>query len=586
MEKIEYILKCIKRGWVVFPLVANTKVPRKGWHWHLREDKYQFSTEEQVLGHWLDHPKDNYGIITGISGLKVVDVDCGSKPDGRGVMVKKIVDAKYIQEIDQYPTLTVRSYSGGFHYYYKTDGTIDDFPIMKDNGDRANIDIKGKGYVVGFGSVVQGKEYELLGGEIASMPILSFIPDKTPIIIKKKPNSDSFELDKVLKALEYISSDDYEVWYRVGMAIKDAGGDMSIWDEWSKLSGKYKEGECAKKWESFKGEGVSLGTIYHLAQKQGLKLESPKIRLKRGVLQQEVLTTINNSSLPINLMDQGDDLSWLGDGSKKYAYYETGIAWIDKGMHGLQKRTILTAPSNTGKTLLALQIAKSVSKSGRPVLYIDMEQPIKDLWIRVMTMGTPVTKEDFIINGQNIINSEEYENVFKYHKEDAKNIDWTDLESVNSLDELDNYISNWAKTKDQEPLIIIDQVSGLKQYTGKDTMYEQTQVIADWLRYGLRDKPWTVLMLSPQNKAQNNKQTEMSISGSGELAYAVDCVMVLSKIEEDGSPWDRKRVQLNIAKTRAGSLEQYDYYLRKNNKDEFEKIISSIEQPGIRRVKQ
>jgi KaiC/GvpD/RAD55 family RecA-like ATPase len=516
-----------------------------------------------------------------LSGIKVVDVDCGTKPDKNGVMVTKIVDGKYIQEIAEYPTLTVKSYSGGFHYYYKTDG------IVKDrNGIVKNIDIKGEHYVVGPGSVVQGSEYQYLGGEIAPMPRFSFIPNETPIIIKKKETSSNFELDKVLKALEYIPSDDYEVWYRVGMAIKDAGGDVSIWDEWSKSSEKYKEGDCAKKWESFKGEGVSLGTIYHLAQKRGLKLESPKIKLKKGAPQQEVPTTINDSLFPINLMDQGDDLSWLGDGSKKYAYYETGISWIDEGMHGLQKRTILTAPSNTGKTLLALQIAKSVSKSGRPVLYIDMEQPIKDLWIRVMTMGTTVTKEDFIINGQNIIKSEQYASVFKYHKEDAKNIDWTDLESVSSLDELDEYIGNWAKTKDQEPLIIIDQVSGLKQYTGKDTMYEQTQAIADWLRYGLRDKPWTVLMLSPQNKAQNNKHTEMSISGSGELAYAVDCVMVLSKIEGDGSQWDRKRVQLNIAKTRAGSLDQYDYYLRKNNKDEFEKIISSIEQPGIRRVKQ
>lgn len=576
MEKIDYILKCVQRGWIVTPLLPNKKIPRGTW----KDLSCQFSTEEQVLGHWLDHPNDNYGIITGLSGLKVVDVDSGTKIKDGKTEVRR-VEGKYIQEILEYPTLTVRTQSGGFHYYYDTDGD------KKDRlGIVENIDIKADGYVVGPGSAVDGKEYKYQGGKIAPMPKFSFIPNEIPIVVKKTQSAPSFELDKVIKALAYIAPDEYDVWVKVGMAIKEAGGDISVWEDWSMLSEKYKAGDCGKKWDSFKGTGVGIGSVFHMAKQKGFKIESPKIKLRKGLPQQEVPTTINNSSLPINLMEQGNDLTWLGDGSKKYAYYETGINWIDEGMHGLQKRTILTAPSNTGKTLLALQIAKSVSKSGRPVLYIDMEQPIKDLWIRVMTMGTSVTKEDFIINGQNIINSEEYANVFKYNKEDAKNIDWTDLESVNSLDELDDYISNWAKTKDQEPLIIIDQVSGLKQCTGKDTMYEQTQVIADWLRYGLRDKPWTVLMLSPQNKAQNNKHTEMSISGSGELAYAVDCVMVLSKIEEDGSPWDRKRVQLNIAKTRAGSLEQYDYYLRKNNKDEFERIISSIEQPGIRQVKQ
>jgi len=576
MEKINFIKKCIESGWVVTPLLPNKKIPRGAW----KDLTWQFSTEEQVLGHWLDYPNDNYGIITGLSGLKVVDVDSGTKIKDGKTEIRR-VEGKYIQEILEYPTLTVRTQSGGFHYYYKTDGD------KKDKlGIVENIDIKADGYVVGPGSEVDGKEYKYEGGKTAPMPNFSFIPNEIPVVVKKTQSTSSFELDKVVKALAYIAPEEYDVWLKVGMAIKEAGGDISVWEDWSMSSEKYKVGDCGKKWNSFKGTGVGIGSVFHMAKQKGFKIELPKIKLRKGLPQQEIVNTTNNSLLPIKLMDQGGDLSWLGNGNRKYAYYETGITWIDEGMHGLQKRTILTAPSNTGKTLLALQIAKSVSKSGRPVLYIDMEQPIKDLWIRVMTMGTPVTKEDFIINGQNIINSEEYASVFKYHKEDAKNIDWTDLESVNSLDELDEYIDNWAKTKDQEPLIIIDQVSGLKQYTGKDTMYEQTQAIADWLRYGLRDKPWTVLMLSPQNKAQNNKHTEMSISGSGELAYAVDCVMVLSKIEEDGSPWDRKRVQLNIAKTRAGSLEQYDYYLRKNNKDEFEKIISSIEQPGIRRVKQ
>lgn len=566
--EIDCILDCIKKGWVITPLKPNSKIPRYQW----KNKDYQYTTEEQVLGHWLDYPNDNYGIITSLSGLKVVDVDS----------VKNKVEAKYIQEILEYPTYTVKTQSGGFHYYYQTDEN------KKDQlGAVIGIDIKADGYILGAGSQIDGREYIVVEDlDIKPIPSFSFI--KKPVIAEVLPSKplapviiNETDVDKIIKSLAYISADDYSTWIKVGMGIKEAGLSIAIWEDWSRGSSKYEAGQCAKKWDGFQSSGVGIGSIMYLAQQNGFQLKdnTPKLKVGNMLKRQkptEKVETVTDTTLPLKLVEQGDDLTWLGDGSRKYAYYETGIDWIDNNMHGLQKRTILTAPSNTGKTLLALQIAKSVSKSGRPVLYIDMEQPIKDLWIRVMTMGTKVTKEDFIIKGQNIINSEEYKNVFKYNKKDAENIYWTDLEAVSSLDELDIYIDKWAETQEFEPLIIIDQVSGLKQYTGKETMYEQTQAIADWLRYGLRDKPYTVLMLSPQNKAQNNKQSEISISGSGELAYAVDCVLVLSKVEENGEPWDRKRITMNIAKTRSGSIKEYDYHLTRNNRDEFQPIPSSI----------
>lgn len=82
---IEHILNCIAKGWVITPLNPNSKIPRYQW----KNSQHQYSTQEQVLGHWLDHPNDNYGIITGLSGLKVIDVDS----------VKNQVESQYIQEI-------------------------------------------------------------------------------------------------------------------------------------------------------------------------------------------------------------------------------------------------------------------------------------------------------------------------------------------------------------------------------------------------------------------------------------------------------------------------------------------------------
>ena len=64
---------------------------------------------------------------------------------------------------------------------------------------------------------------------------------------------------------------DYTEWAAVGMALKLEGYPCSVWDDWSRRDfGRYHEGECYKKWRTFKrDEGVSGGTIYNMAIQQG-----------------------------------------------------------------------------------------------------------------------------------------------------------------------------------------------------------------------------------------------------------------------------------------------------------------------------
>lgn len=77
---------------------------------------------------------------------------------------------------------------------------------------------------------------------------------------------DKFDL---LPLLNYISSDDYEVWYQVGMALKTEGYSCEDWDRWSQGSSKYHPGDCEKKWNSFQGEGVTGAFITMLAKEGG-----------------------------------------------------------------------------------------------------------------------------------------------------------------------------------------------------------------------------------------------------------------------------------------------------------------------------
>lgn len=65
---------------------------------------------------------------------------------------------------------------------------------------------------------------------------------------------------------------DYQDWINVGMALKAEGYDCSAWDTWSQAdSHRYHPGDCARKWESFRGSSTPItgGTIVQLAKEQG-----------------------------------------------------------------------------------------------------------------------------------------------------------------------------------------------------------------------------------------------------------------------------------------------------------------------------
>lgn len=81
-------------------------------------------------------------------------------------------------------------------------------------------------------------------------------------------------MDNVLSALNRIPCADltHDEWVRVGMALKAEGYDLSVWDDWSSQDvGRYHPGECARRWNSFRGSNapVTGATIVKMAQDRG-----------------------------------------------------------------------------------------------------------------------------------------------------------------------------------------------------------------------------------------------------------------------------------------------------------------------------
>lgn len=83
---------------------------------------------------------------------------------------------------------------------------------------------------------------------------------------------DKLNLEEIL---EYIDpgSLNYQEWVNVGMGLKTEGYPVRVWDDWSRQDGsRYHDGECEKKWESFRGgwdAEVTGGTIVQMAKDRG-----------------------------------------------------------------------------------------------------------------------------------------------------------------------------------------------------------------------------------------------------------------------------------------------------------------------------
>ena len=193
-----------------------------------------------------------------------------------------------LNELEKIPnTLTVVT-GKGKHLYFRYPNE----EVTTKRGIIEGVDVRGDGgYVAGVGSNhISGMVYSFNNPleEIAEAP--QFILD---LVLKSKQvrksqamdilstqvpflnsNNDGWSIEDARDMLGHISADvGYDEWIAVGMAIHSEGLPFSLWDDWSKTSGKY-DNTTVNHWKSFNpGRGVSFGTVVHMAQEGGWKKE-------------------------------------------------------------------------------------------------------------------------------------------------------------------------------------------------------------------------------------------------------------------------------------------------------------------------
>ena len=84
-----------------------------------------------------------------------------------------------------------------------------------------------------------------------------------------------FDGEPDLVALDFIPNDcDYETWRTVGMAIKTAGLGVEVFEKWTgggrqRSTGEWTKEDIQAHWNRYKGEGITWGSVVHLARENG-----------------------------------------------------------------------------------------------------------------------------------------------------------------------------------------------------------------------------------------------------------------------------------------------------------------------------
>ncbi len=112
----------------------------------------------------------------------------------------------------------------------------------------------------------------------------------------------------LLDALTYIDPCrlTYQEWVGVGMALKDAGCDLLVWDSWSQQDiQRYHDGECERKWQSFHGSTspITEKTIFRMARERGYRSgqQSRYTAAQQGLDWEDTISADDETDIPHTL---------------------------------------------------------------------------------------------------------------------------------------------------------------------------------------------------------------------------------------------------------------------------------------------
>ena len=133
-------------------------------------------------------------------------------------------------------------------------------------------------------------------------------------------------IGSALDAIPPDARDDREAcWRPIGMALhaesRGAEHGFDVWDEWSRVSGKYNARDQRRVWDSFgksSGKPVAIGTLYHIAKEHGWEESYADADIARLNERHALVMVQGKALVATERSDGGTDFSTVRD---LHAYY-------------------------------------------------------------------------------------------------------------------------------------------------------------------------------------------------------------------------------------------------------------------------
>jgi hypothetical protein len=198
---------------------------------------------------------------------------------------------------------------------------------------------------------------------------------------------DAKVVTELRSALLHMRSDDYDIWYRMGLALKELGDTgRGLWMQWSATSEKFDPKKAERKWAGFEPRDTGHKAVFAEAQKHGW------LNPASNAAQPEPVTI--DLSAPAGRKLVGRSLS----GVKMKAIEWLWTGWIPKGYitlfageTGAGKSTVLgdvTARITTGKPWPGEYECPDAWRTPERVLWLGSEDSIEEMTVpRLMACG-------------------------------------------------------------------------------------------------------------------------------------------------------------------------------------------------------
>lgn len=220
------------------------------------------------------------------------------------------------------------------------------------------------------------------------------------------------ELEKVISALEYIDPSrlSYDEWKDVGMALKDADIPSSVFEQWSMRDpARYVQGEAQKKYDSFRGSGITIATVFGMAKANGWN-KSVDLDWDDGIGDYEDVISQHTPAKPRepwemayeyidNLFKDGEMIGWVNESKLN----EKGEKYI---------------PANVGHWLVKEELLRQLKK------YKNLEEVFGSIkeeagaWVRINPLdgegggNSNVTRWDYALVESDTMSKEEQKKLY------------------------------------------------------------------------------------------------------------------------------------------------------------------------------